>query len=182
MAKRKRRVHEEDVRPETRPRSLREREPAPGGPSAEVLRLQRLAGNSAVNVLMRSPTVQRDTGTAPAPADDRPKESGITIVVEDEMIGSFVAVSVQLVNAPRGGATAGKRLPNEVLVTKRSDELSPLLMQAAATGKVFPSLTVAMPGFPLVMKDVMISSFQMGGGVESFDTMVFSAKEPEEKD
>jgi hypothetical protein len=178
MAIRRRRVHEEEPGADRRPHAAREREDGGGGRAEGVLRLQKLAGNRAVGALMRSPAVQREEATAPAPAEAKPKESGIEVIVEDERIGSFLALSTQFVTGSSSSAEARERT-NEIVITKRTDEDSPLLMQAAANGTLFPTVTIAFPGLPFVMKDVVLTSFSMGGGHEAFDSMVFSGTKPQ---
>lgn len=131
---------------------------------------------------MRAPWVQRDEGTAPAPTEERPKQSGIEIVVEDERIGSFFASSVVRSISPRAGGQGGaSKQPHEFVITRQMDHLSPLLHRRAALGKPFPSVTIQFPGFPIVLKDVVISSYSVGTGAEPLESMTFSGKEPEEK-
>ncbi|HEV8572063.1 MAG TPA: hypothetical protein VGR49_03295 [Actinomycetota bacterium] len=180
MEKRERRVHDAEAKAERRLRPTREREPAPGGPSREVLRLQRLAGNSAVNVLLRSPALQRDGGGAPAPAGEKPKQSGLTVIVADKDIGSFVALSAAFSGVSSGASGTGK-VPNEVVITKKVDELSPVLMQRSASGPPFASVVINFPGLPFVMKEVYITSYSISSGQEPVESMIFSGKEPEKE-
>jgi hypothetical protein len=180
VAKSVRRVHDEESKVERRLRPARERATDRGGPAGEVLRLQRLAGNAAVNELMQSPALQRDDGGAPAPADEKPKQSGLTVIVPDKEIGSFVVLSAQF-SGPSTGAGAGKRVPNEVVLTREMDELSPVFHRRSLSGPPFATVTILFPGLPFVMHDVYITSYQVGTGHEPLESMTFQGKEPEEK-
>jgi hypothetical protein len=180
VAKSVRRVHDEESKVERRLRPARERATDRGGPAGEVLRLQRLAGNTAVNELMQSPALQRDDGGAPAPADEKPKQSGLTVIVPDKEIGSFVVLSAQL-SGPSTGAGAGKRVPNEVVLTREMDELSPVFHRRSLSAPPFATVTILFPGLPFVMEEVYITSYQVGTGHEPLESMTFQGKEPEEK-
>jgi hypothetical protein len=163
-----------------RPRE-RDSVPALDGPAGEVFRLQRLAGNTAVNALMRG--LQREEGSAPAPTEERPKPSGITVTVADERIGSFEAMSVSFSNlsATGGGSGGPKKVPNEVVIVRKMDKLSPLFQRRAGSGEPFPSVTIAFPGLPFVMKEVFITSYTMGTGHDPVESMTFTGKDTEEK-
>jgi hypothetical protein len=179
VAKRVRRVHDEEPKTERRLGPARQREMARGGQPGEVLRLQRLAGNSAVNELMQSPALQRDDGGAPAPTDEKPKQSGLTVIVPDKEIGSFVVLSAQLSGV--SGAGTGKRVPNEVVLTRKMDELSPVFHRRSLSGPPFASVTILFPGMPFVMHEVYITSYSVGSGPDPLESMTFQGKEPEEK-
>ena len=70
-----------------------------------------------------------------------------------------------------GGSGAGKSTAQDLHVTKKLDKASPVLMQACASGKHFPSaiLTVRKAGteqqeyLVFTLNDVYISSYQTGG-------------------
>jgi hypothetical protein len=176
---RRRRVQEEVPSAEGRPRVPLRREADDPGPKGEVLRLQKLAGNSAVNALVRAPALLRQPTEAPAPTDEKPKQKGITVVVDDPDIGTFVVDSAHFSGAR---AVKGER-PSEVHITRRMDELSVKFHQRALNGESFGTVTITFPGAPpFVMKNVMISSYQVGGSSgEPYESMTFTAAPEEEK-
>lgn len=182
MAKRGRRVREEEPEAERRLRPVRESDAGRGGPASEVLRLQQIAGNSAVSSLVRSLSIQRDEGSAPAKTEEKPKESGYRVVVEDEQIEPFAALSFQFVS-PRGpGTREGEKTPQEVSITKRADKNSVVLHQRTATGEPFPRVTIEAGGMTIVMTNVVISNFSVGSSQdEPMESVVFNAAELEVK-
>lgn len=161
----------------SRPRPAHES--ALDGPAGEVLRLQTLAGNSAVNALMRSRALQRDGRPAPAPkAGEKPKKSYATVTVTgDEKIGSFGVDSVnygQSSPSGLGGGGSGSRdrdkdkKPGQITVTRTVDEKTPLLYQWAVTGEPFPTVKIALgDSLKYELTDVMISSYTTSSGSDT---------------
>jgi type VI secretion system secreted protein Hcp len=94
-------------------------------------------------------------------------------------LDSFVWSEAQPGGAPAGGvagggASAAKIQPQDLQFVKRLDKASPVLMIGCATGKHYRSavLTARKAGagqqdyFKLVMQDVTITSYQVGGSTQ----------------
>ena len=103
---------------------------------AAVLRMQALAGNAATSrLLAREPK---------APAQER------TILIEG--MGTFALLSFQLSGA------------KGVTVELADGPVGPRLSQASAQGTTIPSVTIAASGQTLTLTEVLVASFQTGGG------------------
>jgi hypothetical protein len=185
MAYRKRRVHDEEPAADRRMLPARERDVGRDGPAGQVLRLQKLAGNRAISGLLRSPDIQRDEAPAPTPTDDKPKESGIPVVVEDSEIGTVVALSVNLLPSRLIGGSEGDEKParkvREVVITRRMDEKSHAFSRRSIEGRPFPTVVINFPGMPFVMKEVVVSSYSISSGDEPMESITLSGFEPDKK-
>jgi type VI secretion system secreted protein Hcp len=78
------------------------------------------------------------------------------------------------VHSGGGGGTAsggrtGKTTIHEIHVTKVTDQSSPLLMQAVASGKHFPTAEIDMSTVHYVMKDVILTALQHTGAAGGGD-------------
>jgi hypothetical protein len=173
MTRRTRRPYDEEPRADRRLSSGPDHRPAPSAPAGEVLRLQMLAGNAAVNAMMRTVAIRRDVaGAALAGAKEKPKPSSPKVTVEG--IGEFEALSVGIHGGtPRvgepgaggpgaGGREAPQKIPMSVTVAKAFDKLSPKLHKAVADGTTVPSVTIDYGRMKLVLKNVAIVSLQSG--------------------
>jgi type VI secretion system secreted protein Hcp len=72
------------------------------------------------------------------------------------------------IGSATGGAGAGKVSVQDIHITKTVDSTSPLLMQACASGKHFPTVVLehTLPGGrteKIILQDVLISSAQKAG-------------------
>jgi type VI protein secretion system component Hcp len=159
------------------------------GLADETLRLQTLLGNTSVTTLIARAPLQRDR-TAEAGEELHPADAkggaeaaadGYTMKIEG--LGSFELLSFSTSVSGAGSVGRGDEKenppPREFSASKRADELSPKLTEAAAKGKKFDNVEVTLTkGGKTVMtfklNDVYISSFQTGGSpgddrpVESF--------------
>ncbi len=71
---------------------------------------------------------------------------------------------------PPAGARAARSTRaslNSFTIVKRLDKASPKLMQACATGRHIPNVTLAMGGMKYAFHDVVISSCRNGGMTET---------------
>lgn len=68
-----------------------------------------------------------------------------------------------------GGSGSGRATLSDVSVTRRADGCTPLLFAASVTGKIFKTVTIVQQDvqkddtFTVILQDVIISSFQLGG-------------------
>jgi type VI secretion system secreted protein Hcp len=77
--------------------------------------------------------------------------------------------------SPGGGGGAGKVTFQDLHVVKQADKASPKLFEYVATGKHIPTATLTVERarrgqaayYVIEMKDVLVSSFQVGGGTGS---------------
>jgi|GEM_PF-425289 len=79
-------------------------------------------------------------------------------------------MGIQLQRDAASGLPTGKRQHKPVTITKSVDKSSPKLMEAITTGRVIPMvrLELVTPGtrtlyYQIVMKNVLVSSYQTGG-------------------
>ncbi|HZZ36881.1 MAG TPA: type VI secretion system tube protein Hcp [Caulobacteraceae bacterium] len=85
---------------------------------------------------------------------------------------SFGASQPGSMASATGGAGAGKVSVHDIHVTKHMDKASPLLQQAAATGRHFPKVLLAVrkaggqqqPYMTYTLENVFISGISAGGG------------------
>jgi type VI secretion system secreted protein Hcp len=97
-----------------------------------------------------------------------------------EVLGWTHQIDNSATFASGGGAGAGKRTYKPLLIRKRVDKASPILMKACADGKHFPEVvltaTRSTKGQPqtyltITLENVLISSFQTSGeGSDTGDT------------
>jgi type VI protein secretion system component Hcp len=62
------------------------------------------------------------------------------------------------------GQTSGKRMHKPFVITKEVDKASPLLAQAAASGKKIPKVKVKQEYMTFELKDVIVTSYKTSGG------------------
>src|SRR4051794_32976899 len=152
-----------------------EREPAQGRPRASlrraperddgVLELQRSAGNRAVADQLQ---VARD---ATVPTDTETKK-GATLTLDD--LGSFEIDSFAW-EVSGTGARPGKPAPRKLVISTtmaKLGTLAPRLAQIAAEGRRVEKADITSGSTPIHLKDVYISTYQIGSGADP--TVTFS--------
>ena len=177
----RRRTYDEDLEAEKSVRSTPPRQPDTRGPEDEVLRLQSLAGNAAVNSLLE---VQRKPEAAPAGKEaEQPSASLDVADVGILKVESYRPLSGGRGLEPPGGGGSGKASPgpaaSRVLeITRISDKESPGLIQKAAKGDVISKVVLShsKAGVLLELAPVMISGVAMAGAGpdgEPLETVTF---------
>jgi len=156
-------------------RSARSPAPGTGEPAATLLDLQSRAGNAAVTGLLAGdgPTVlrhaiQRSRGgeAAAAGKDEGTRPASPMLAIP----GLAVTIPLQSLAWNRGlvagGGSAGARNPDsgpaDVRVGIALDDTALQMQAAAASGRVFATMTITTPAFRLVLAEVLIAAFSVG--------------------
>jgi type VI protein secretion system component Hcp len=158
--------------------AVRERPSAPVDEAAEehnladeALRLQELVGNRNTTAAIARSALQRDeTATAAEPMAGGEKASGYTMTMSE--IGTFELLSFQWGAAkpapPQRGEKDEKPTYQDLVASKHQDEHSAKLSQYAAEGKRIEKIEIVMTTsrgtMTIILKDVYISSIQVGQG------------------
>jgi type VI secretion system secreted protein Hcp len=145
------------------------------GLADEALRLQDLVGNASTSqAIARSALLRDAAGTEAAPAKEGEKEppKGVVYTVTMADIGTFELLSWSWGTTNSGGSESGggpgKANVRDLVATKAADQHTAKLMQYASTGQHIATVelrtTKGGDAFVIRLKDVNISSFQMGDG------------------
>lgn len=194
------RERDETVRPSVEAKPAAAPESKQSTLAGEVLRLQRLVGNTAVTSLIARAPLQRDeAGTAeaaPAKGGEEGKASSYTMKASG--IGDFPLESLSWGVTGGPGAGTGERKEKEdkekgkdreggakpsadINATKASDEFSVKLMERAAKGTTIDSVEIELLKgsklyLKLKLKNVHITNFQMGSNQDQpFDSFSLTA-------
>lgn len=174
---RRSRKYEEELAVRGRPSAPVDEAGDEHGLSDETLRLQELIGNANVSEAIARSPLQRDAaGTEAVPAKEGEKEEpkGVVYTMTMADIGTFELLSWSWgVTDARGGesgggAGPGKHTVRDLTASKRGDKQTAKLMQYAASGQHIATVelrtTRGGEAFVIKLKDVIVSSYQTGGG------------------
>lgn len=170
-----RRQHDDEERREgVGSRSARSPAPGTSEPAATLLDLQSRAGNAAVTGLLAGdgPTVLRHAiqrakgGEAAAAKDEGTRPASPMLAIP----GLAVTIPLQSLAWNRGsvagGGSAGARSPDsgpaDVRIGIALDDTALQMQAAAASGRVFATMTITTPAFRLVLAEVLIAAFSVG--------------------
>jgi Type VI secretion system effector, Hcp len=174
-------------------------------PADEVLRLQRLVGNTRVTSLIARSQLQRDNApkAGPVPADARDEsKSGSGITMDMSGVGKFELLSLSI-DTTRPSRTEPERErpkedkeqekdkkkhegPKELSASRYGDKLSSVLMRRMVDGAPIDKVTIVMRkggkvAYTLTLTGVHVSSYQTsgGGGDRPIDVFSLSADKSE---
>jgi type VI secretion system secreted protein Hcp len=147
----------------------------------EALRLQELVGNAGTTALIARSALARDTaGTEAIPTKEGEKEppKGVVYTMTMADVGTFELLSWSWGATSSGGGESGggpgKHAARDLVATKAADKQSAKLMQYAASGQRIATVELRTEKggstFVIKLKDVIISSYQTGGGDPPMDT------------
>jgi hypothetical protein len=144
---------------------------SPGEPAATVLRLQVDAGNRAVTGLLAGsgPTVLREAVDRPAGggvAAQAERAASATLLIPD-LEETIPVHGVAIGDLRPGGGTSGERgrrkaEPTSVHLVVGSGPTTPILLQAAARGRVFATMVITTGYGRYVLADVLVVTVHPG--------------------
>jgi type VI protein secretion system component Hcp len=181
---RRSRTFEEELAVRKRPSAPVDEAAEEHGLADEALRLQELVGNANTTAAIARSALQRDeTATEAEPMSG--DATGYTMTVAD--VGTFELVSWSWGSsdsgAGGGGAGPGKAKFTELSATKKNDEHSPKLQNHSATGQHIKTVELqtqrGSQRLVIRLKDVLVASYQMGGGDPPLETMTLTFAELE---